>query len=71
MPRYCFKMYVEKVQDETFTGEVLKKWETWCNELIRSSEITTPRCVYQHPIENVLNVPCMGLVMQARRHTVP
>ena len=40
--------------DETFTGEILKKWETWCNELIKSSEITTPRCVYQHPIENVL-----------------
>ena len=46
--------------DETFTGEVLKKWETWCNELIRSSEITTPRCVYQHPIENVLECTLHG-----------
>ena len=46
--------------DETFTGEILKKWEIWCNELIKSSEITTPRCVYQHPIENVLECTLHG-----------
>ena len=46
--------------DETFTGEILKKWETWCNELIKSSGITSPRWVYQHPIENVLECTLHG-----------
>ena len=41
-------------------GKYLKKWETWCNELIKSSEITTPRCVYQHSIENVLECTLHG-----------
>ena len=36
----------------------MKKWETWCNELIKSSEITAPRCVY--PIENVLECTLHG-----------
>ena len=40
--------------DANFTEETLKGWDAWCHDLIKTREIVTPRCVYHHPVEEVV-----------------
>jgi hypothetical protein len=46
--------------DEKFSGEVLKRWEGWYKDLIVTKELNTPRCLYQHPAEHILECTLHG-----------
>ena len=40
---------------EEFTGEIRRKWEVWCRDLIEVNEVVVPHCVYTSPTEEVLD----------------
>ena len=40
--------------DNSFTEEMLRKWELWYRNLVKTTEISTARCIYQHPAKDVL-----------------
>ncbi|XP_028409306.1 uncharacterized protein LOC114531905 [Dendronephthya gigantea] len=46
--------------DDSFKEEPLRKWEIWYRDLIETKEITIPRCIYQHPAEEVLGCTLHG-----------
>ena len=46
--------------DANFTEETLKGWDAWCHDLIKTREIITARCIYQHPIEEVVECSLHG-----------
>ena len=53
--------------DANFTEETLKWWDAWCHDLIKTREIVTPRCIYQHPIEEVVECSLHGFGDASKR----
>ena len=53
--------------DANLTEETLKWWDAWCHDLIKTREIVTPRCIYQHPIEEVVECLLHGFGDASKR----
>ena len=53
--------------DANFTEETLKGWDAWWHDLIKTREIITARCIYQHPIEEVVECSLHGFGDASKR----
>ena len=62
------EVFKQKIDwDANFTEETLKGWDAWCHDLIKTREIITARCIYQHPIEEIVECSLHGFGDASKR----